>query len=222
MMSRIIDLIGRKFGRLTVVLLDDISQQKHNKRWICRCDCGQTTTVYGCNLKRGMTRSCGCLRKEITLETKMVHGHSPRSGHSKTYVAWKHLLGRCNNPNDKDYKSYGGRGITVRERWLGKNGFVYFLEDMGEPPTKNHSIDRINNNKGYYKENCRWATLKQQLRNRSNNRLITHNNTTQCLSAWAEEYNISYGLLWLRIVRYGWPMGKALTQPSRVSKDRRN
>lgn len=218
-MSRIIDLTGKKFGRLTVVRLNDMAQKKHNKSWVCRCDCGQTTVVYGCNLKRGMTRSCGCLRKEITSETKMIHGHSPRCGHSKTYLAWKHLLGRCRNPKDKSYVYYGARGIICCDRWL---KFENFLTDMGEPPTKNHSIDRIDNNSGYYKENCRWATRKQQIRNRSNNRVITHNNTTQCLSAWAEEYGIRYGLLWLRIVRYGWPIGKALTQPSRTPKNRRD
>lgn len=121
------------------------------------------------------------------------------------------MIQRCTNPNDKRYKNYGGRGITVCKRW--RNSFEKFLEDMGEPPTKEHSIDRINNNGNYCKSNCRWVTRKEQNRNKRNNRLITYKGKTQCLIEWAEEYNINYDTLWCRIYKYGWPIEKALTTP---------
>lgn len=105
------------------------------------------------------------------------------------YKTWSGLRTRCYNKDSRPYKYYGGRGIYVCDRWL--ESFQNFLEDMGEKPSRKHSLDRIDNNKGYYKENCRWATYKQQMRNVSNNRNITINGRTQCLSAWAEETGLN-------------------------------
>jgi hypothetical protein len=122
------------------------------------------------------------------------------------------MIYRCTNSNAKNYKDYGGRGITVCDRWLGKNGFINFLIDMGEPPGPGYSIERINNNLGYFKENCRWATPKEQARNTKRNHLITYNRKTQCIAAWAEELGMKYHAILARIKR-GWTIEKTLMTP---------
>jgi hypothetical protein len=128
------------------------------------------------------------------------------------------MADRCNNPNHNHYKYYGGRGIKVCKRWQGKDGFVNFLSDMGERPSLKHQIDRIDNNDGYYKENCKWSTKIEQARNRSNNRNYLINNKNKCLSVLAEEYNICRSTLENRL-RRGWTIEKALNTP--VKKYRR-
>jgi hypothetical protein len=129
---------------------------------------------------------------------------------SQTYKAWSTIIQRCTNLNNEKYPIYGGRGIKVCKRWL---KFQNFLKDMGEPPTKHHSIDRINNNGDYCKSNCRWATRKQQQRNKRSNISATYNGVTQLIIDWAQEYQISYHTLRSRIYRLGWPIEKALTKP---------
>lgn len=138
------------------------------------------------------------------------HNHSKRGQMTNIYHSWQDMIFRCNNLKGKDYSNYGQRGIKVCDRWL---KFENFLKDMGEPLTKKHSLDRINNDGDYCPDNCRWATRKQQGRNRRNNNLITAFGKTQCLSAWSEEFNISWETLYARIYRYNWSIHKALTIP---------
>ena len=142
------------------------------------------------------------------------HNHARRGKLSKTYVLWKAMIQRCTDLNSRDYISYGGRGITVCKHWC---TFINFLEDMGEIPS-GYQIDRINNNGNYCKSNCRWVTSKVNSRNKRNNHLITFNGKTQCMSAWAEEYDINYQLLWKRMCVYRWSIDKALTEPKRGSR----
>lgn len=204
-----INLVGRKFGRLFV-----IQKVNNNKRgdlcWLCRCSCGQRKIVVGRNLKSGNTQSCGCLQNT----NRIKHGHSTRSKVSTTYESWHQMIQRCTNFKNKKYQRYGGRGIVVCERW-GK--FLNFLIDMGEKPTKNHSIDRINNDGDYCKSNCRWATMKQQARNTSRNCLIQFNGKIQCIAMWAEEVGIQYNTIRFRLKR-GWSIHKALTTHVRKIK----
>ena len=115
-----------------------------------------------------------------------------------------------------DYDNYGGCGIKVCERW---KQFTNFLTDVGEPPTSRHSLDRIKNDDDYCKFNCKWSVPKQQARNKKNNRLITHGRKTQCLAAWAEEYDMVYKLLWKRICVYNWSIEKALTTALRPRRE---
>jgi len=160
-----VDLTGLRFGRLLVLELGPVVVTKAGKKraqWNCKCDCGNLPTIEAQFLKRGETKSCGCLRIEKIANQLKTHGL--KKTHPIEYSAWKRMRSRCNNPNSKDYYLYGGRGISVCSRW---DWFPNFLEDMGLRPSKIHSLDRYPNNCGNYEPgNCRWATPIQQSRNR--------------------------------------------------------
>lgn len=153
-----IKMIGRKFMRLTVIAIGRIDASNH-RYWKCLCDCGEITEVEGGNLRSGHTRSCGCYSKEVHLK----HGATIGNKASPSYESWKHMIQRCYNPNETHYQDYGGRGITVCNRW--RDSFTEFRKDMGERPT-GMSLDRIDNNGSYKPKNCRWATQSQQNFNR--------------------------------------------------------
>lgn len=154
-MSARIDLTGQKFGRLTV--LERAENAKNGSaQWKCRCECGNIAIVRSDSLRSGTIRSCGCLRAETMKKIHTKHGMRKTS----EYDAWSHILQRCNNPKDAGYNNYGGRGITVCDKWLKFDGF---FEDMGFKP-KGLTIERKNNDLGYCKENCCWATYTEQNR----------------------------------------------------------
>lgn len=130
--------------------------------------------------------------------------------HAPEYAIWSALKNRCLNPNDARWDSYGGRGITICQKWA--DSFRAFIGDLGSRPTKEHSVERIDNNKPYQPGNCRWATRKEQARNKRNNRMLTLAGTTQCVSAWAEETGINRKTILFRL-NSGWSVEKALTTP---------
>lgn len=207
---KFINLTGQIFERLTVIKC--MGKNKHGQSlWLCRCDCGKEKIIDGNSLRKGFTKSCGCLQKEGITSRQLKHGHAKKEYRSNTYSVWHSILQRCNNPKNQAYKDYGGRGITVCQRWL---KFENFLKDIGEIP-KGLTLDRANNNRGYFPNNWRLATPKQQSRNRRNNRLETFNNKTRCRSEWEEEYNLPRGTLYRRIDQLGWSIERTLTTPAR-------
>lgn len=167
------DLTNRRFGRLTVIerVADYVSPKGyHRTRWKCHCDCGTVKSVNASCLFKGDTQSCGCLHLERQRTATVKHGHSRRSGNTKEYCCWLNIIQRCTNPKNNRFHDWGGRGISMCERWL--NDFNLFLADVGIAPSAKHTIERINNNGNYEPGNCKWIPLVEQSRNRRNIRFI--------------------------------------------------
>lgn len=157
-MPAAIDLTGKRFGRLVALHLVPKNEASKARRWVCRCDCGQTITVQRGNL--GIyTNSCGCLRSELASlqKTNLKHGKKK----TRAYSVWNSMLNRCRNPKVPAYKNYGGRGIVVCDEW---HSFESFYADMGDPPP-GFDLDRINNNGNYEPNNCRWTTRSENIKN---------------------------------------------------------
>lgn len=205
-MPAIKDITGQRFGRLVVVKFVELRTQA---RWLCRCDCGNETTVPGGSLRNGNTRSCGCLHRESIQKTNKGRSTHGMFG-TPEYRSWSAMMSRCNNPAITAFARYGGRGIKVCPEW---SSFEAFYADMGPRPPGS-SLDRIDNEKGYEPSNCRWATRTQQQRNRRGNRLITYREQTRPVSEWAEVFGISVYAIYERIKR-GWSPVDAITKPVR-------
>jgi len=170
----LLDITGRKYGRLTA--LRSVGKNKYGRTlWLCRCSCLEANEIVAVcgDLQSGHTKSCGCLQKEAIARSRqknLKHGHARGYG-TPEYQSWRSMIKRCTNPANDNWKSYGGRGITVCKRWRGEKGFEHFLADMG-PRSKGTTLDRYPNKNGNYTpSNCRWATSKQQARHRRNTKL---------------------------------------------------
>lgn len=174
---KLLGAVGKKFNHFTVLDISGFRPVGSNRAMKpvarVRCECGTEKEVLFGNVASGAQKSCGCVGRAKIVARCTKHGHSKRSsGGTRTFHSWCGILQRCNEKTNKYYNRYGGRGITVCERWQGPDGFKYFLEDMGECPSTAHSIDRIDNNAGYCKENCQWADAFQQSNNRRNNKYV--------------------------------------------------
>jgi hypothetical protein len=209
-MNKPLQLIGERFARLVVLQRSETS--RHGQAyWLCQCDCGDQTTVSSRRLTSGNTRSCGCLRKEAVKSIRYRHGKT----NTRVHKIWRGMLQRCGNGKDKDFKNYGGRGITVCKRWM---KFENFYADMGDPPP-NTTLDRKENSAGYSHKNCRWATRAIQATNTRTNKFITFNRTTKTITQWARKLGLSNSILTKRFKR-GWSIDKSLTTKSLLPQDR--
>jgi hypothetical protein len=198
-----LNLTGQKFHKLTVV--QEADHRAAGRYWLCRCECGNTAVIKQTALRRGATKSCGCLKAEMLTARNTTHGLS----RTREYNIWQRMKARCNDPGNKDYDRYGGRCFKVCERWM--DSFENFYADMGPKP-RGRSLDRYPNNDGDYEPgNVRWATQSQQCRNKANNRLLTHSGVTLCVADWADRLGVKFSVLNDRINRYGWSIERALS-----------
>lgn len=190
------DETGNVYGKLTVIGFAGI-RSDHRAFWHCRCECGKLIETAGVSLRRGNSRSCGCTNATL----------GSRSG-SPEHRIWAAMKSRCYNSKTPYYHNYGGRGITICQRW--RESFLNFLADMGPKPFPEATIERVDNDAGYSKENCRWATRLEQGQNTRKAQMLTYNGETMCLSAWARRLGINLSTLACRLKR-GWSIPKALT-----------
>lgn len=207
-MGKLIDLTGRRFGRLTVVGRAEnyVSPRgKQATRWICQCDCGKKTTVVGGDLRDGSVKSCGCFFRECASKFNTTHGQSK----TRLFKIWTGMKNRCYNPKNYSYAMYGGRGVTVCEEWL--NDFqVFYNWAMSNGYTEKLSIDRIDVNGNYEPSNCRWVTQKVQVINRRGIKKYSLNGEEKTISEWCEIYEKNLYKVCDRISKLGWTIEEAL------------
>jgi len=197
-----LDLTGQVFGRLTVVRRVENSRCG-STRWECVCNCGGCTTAFGTSLKTNHTQSCGCMRIERAKLATTKHG---KRG-TPEYDAWHAMRRRCGAESLECYKNYGGRGITVCPEW---SSFEQFYADMGDRPSEKHSLDRIDNNGNYCKDNCRWATKDEQENNKRSSKLLSFNGETRTITQWSRLLGISVSVIRRRL-SLGWSIPDTLT-----------
>jgi len=191
-------LIGERFGLLLVVR--EVSRERRGRMLHCACDCGNSRIIPASRLRIG-AKSCGCLRK--------THGEA----HSTPeYISWQGMIQRCHNPNSSSYSLYGERGISVCDEW--RSSFKSFLDHVGRKPSRQHSLDRIDNSHGYEPGNVRWATPSQQQRNKRNNRILTVGGSSRTIAEWSERSGIKFCTIFRRL-KLGWSEARAVLQPLR-------
>lgn len=188
-----LDLSGKIFGRWNV---DSFYMIKNGKSfWVCNCSCGETKVIVGTALRDGISKSCGCLMKELLKQNKCTHGKV----NTPEYNSWRGMKKRCYVITHEAYHNYGGRGIKVCERW--KDSFENFYKDMGDRP-EGKSLDRIDNSGDYISENCKWSTPKEQARNRRNNTMVETGYGFVTLTEFAKDNNIKLSTLSERMRRH--------------------
>lgn len=204
-----VDISGNKYGRLTSI--QPIKRGK-NIYWICRCDCGNQTEVLPQHLKRGLIRSCGCLRKDVSARKSKKHGMSK----TRVYKEWKGIKDRCLNQNNPNYKNYGGRGIKVCDEWIEERGFENFYNwAINNGYQDNLTIERNDVNGNYDPSNCRWIPLCDQALNTRANVYLEYNGESKPIAQWAREYGMDYHTFHNRVRNLGWSIEKALHEPVR-------
>ncbi len=189
------DLAGQRLGRWTVIRF--LGRIKDRSIWECRCDCGKIGNIEQYSLRKGLSTSCGCYLAELLPNINRSHGLCADG--NPLIFRWHAMMDRCFDPEAKQFHNYGGRGITVCDRW--KNDPRAFAEDVGPPPTKRHSLDRIDNDGDYEPGNVRWATSHQQSRNMRRNRMISIDGRTMCLADWCKEFGIAADVVCRRVGR---------------------
>lgn len=204
--AKLQDITGKVFGRWEVLRRADVMSP--HVKWVCRCSCGTEADVFGHNLTRGLSVSCGCHRSEATTKAKTTHGLSG----TREYSTWCTLVQRMTNPNNTAYPYYGAK-FDMDPRWL---NFETFYTDMGPAPTDYASLEREEGALGYWPFNVIWADSITQANNRSSNRVLEFMGRSQTLTQWCRELNLSHPAVHIRITRRGWSTERALTTPTRL------
>lgn len=207
-MPRFVDFTNVRVGKLTVIERTN-STKRGESRWVCKCDCGGSIVLTRRQLQKGRIDNCGCVSKP---HHNATHGYS----NTPLYNHWKAMLYRCENPKNQAYKYYGQRGITVCEEWHDFMKFKAWVE--ATKPNNDYTVDRIDNNKGYSPDNCRWASKKVQANNRRSNREFEYQGETHNLTQWCGILNLDYKRVHNRIAKLGWDFEKAITLPPDVKK----
>lgn len=204
---------GDRYGRLVVIkeVCPKTRASGLVRQFQCVCDCGEEVIAVLAEMRRGNTRSCGCLQKETAANTCLQRNKTHGESDSRTYRIWRGMKQRCLNPNTHNYEIYGGRSVSVCQEW--QDSYEQFVADMGHCPEGDSSIERIDNDGDYEPGNCMWATRGQQSRNRRSTVMLTHNGKTMCMTDWAEEVGMPFMTLRNRIQVYGWTVEEALTTP---------
>jgi hypothetical protein len=210
-MGQRIDISGRRFGFLVAKHpIQRVPGTKKELYWLCRCDCGNEKKVPSRALFSGKSKSCGCMSKALASESIKKHGQYK----SREYGSWCAMKQRCLNPDSKHFRRYGERGIGICNQWI--DSFEQFLADMGRRP-KDTTLERIDNNQGYFPENCMWASRRQQQNNTSRNRVISAFGESMTVTMWSRKIGIPLSCLVSRVHR-GWDADRALTQPVQPRK----
>src|ERR1041385_7418711 len=212
------DITGLRSGNLTVLRFSHTGKTWKIAYWYCQCDCGSVCVVAGKHLRSNATKSCGCLVSAKIAKVNFKHGRSGKH-HPQRYLyeLWLGIRSRILNPADISYPTYGGAGIPMFDLWKTDSGaFIsYVLSEVGERPSREHSIDRIINALGYVPGNLRWLTTYDQNRNKTTNRMITANGETLCITDWAKRVGRSPRAIAARIDRFGWTPENAVTSNSK-------
>ncbi len=200
---KVMDLTNQRFGRLVVLVQDDSDKNGHAK-WICECDCGNVVSVYGSNLVRNLSISCGCFRVQHTKLSKTTHGCTD----TPIYKKWEGMKRRCSTLSGSRYGYYKKKGIQVCAEWIEFENFKQWAIANGYQD--NLSLDRIDNSQGYCPDNCRWVTFSQQMHNKTNNRVIEYNGIKHDIAEWAAIVGLKYDTLRSRLLILKWPVVDAL------------
>ena len=208
-MGAFIDLTGRKYNRWTVIGYDKERSTRDNKYWICQCECGTIKSLWRGNIVNGNSKSCGCWNKEAARNRKNAHHESK----TRLYNVWVKMRSRCNDPKDKSYPRYGGRGITVCKEWENYFSFKEWAIKTGYDKDAKFgqcTIDRINVNGNYQPDNCRWISMKEQCYNRRSNRRITYHGETLTATEWEKKLGYRKGTI-IKRLHNGWSEERAVS-----------
>jgi hypothetical protein len=209
-MPKKINLIGLRFGRLLVT--GYAQSDKGRTVYLCACDCGGVKATPSTYLRTGTVQSCGCLRRDAAAENGRRRKKESPARDNALYKRWSSMKQRCGNPKNPHFKNYGARGIYVCDAWA--NSFDAFLADMGAPPSRDHTLERIDNSIGYEPENCEWVLRDAQMRNQRRTILVTCAGETLCGKDWAKKAGVPYQLLTKTFRRSGIEAVRVLIEES--------